>query len=83
MSVKEPLRTPQIKTTISIDRRLWGEVKKVATERNINATNFVAVAVELLLTLVREGRIPDDLGYMLERGNPRLLSKLNVLIRGR
>ena len=72
---------PQVKTTLVIDRETWSKVKAEATRLDMNTNDLVVLATELLLELIGAGRIPDDLGYMLERRNPKLLNKLSEIIR--
>lgn len=66
------------KATVSLDRALWAEVKKLATLAGKPACRIAEVGVKLALVIARYS-VPDDLGALLSKHSPELLDELRVL----
>ena len=80
MSVRES-RT-KIHTSIIIDRKTHIKLRILAASRGVRLNDVFVVGAELMKTLMEYGTIPDDLGYFLQKENPKLLKKLIKLVRG-
>lgn len=83
MSVPVPVpQTQTKKITLYLDPEFKKKLKTIAALKETTINELSRVALELLLTLIDHGVIPDDLGYLLEKSNPKLLDKLYRLVKG-
>jgi len=70
------------KSTIIVDRRLWGKIKEIATIAKMDVTSDIPeLMLRILVAIVEHGSIPDDLGEVLARRDPEALEQLSKLVK--
>lgn len=72
-------------TRAAVDEGLWLEARKKALDlrskgKRTNARQLTELGLRMVLAVLEAGRIPDDLGYLLESRDPEALRQLQQLL---
>ena len=68
-----------------VDEGLWIEAQRKALDlrkkgKRVDASELAELGLAIVLALLAEARLPDDLGYILEKHNPDAAAKLRELL---
>ena len=74
-------KNSDIKTTLILPKKLHIKLKMKAVEKGLDLNDIFNIALRLLAAIVDAGRIPDDLGYMLQSIDSELLKQLEEVVK--
>ena len=63
-----------------VDKDLWLWVKTQAVKKSIEHGDFIEPGLRIVKAVLEAGRVPDDLGYLLQERDPEALRQLQMLL---
>lgn len=74
---------PVVQRSILVPEDLDIELKKLAAELRVDKTDLYELGAWVIKAIIEEGRIPDELGFILAKRNPTVLDRLSKILRAK